>query len=72
MSPLLWFAEGLEVVGLELGGVVSEGGCKGVASSEECDKGVRFPDVKELDVGGCNDDAARADWHTDGAVKADW
>lgn len=58
--------------GLELGGVESVGGWSGVGSSEECDIGVRLPDVKEDDVGGCKEDAANADWQTEGAVKADW
>lgn len=71
MSALVWFAEGLDVVGLELGGVASVGACNGVASSEEWDKGVRLPEEKELDVGGCREDAASADWHTEGADNAD-
>lgn len=71
MSPLVWFADGLDVVGLELGGVASAGACRGVASSDEWEMGVRFPDEKELDVGGCKVEAARADWQTDGAVNAD-
>lgn len=37
---------------------MSVGACKGVAISEECDKGVKFPDEKDVDVGGCNDDAS--------------
>lgn len=71
MSALLWFAEGLVVVGLELGGVGSVGACKGVASSEEWERGVRLPEENELEVGGWRLDAASADWHTDGAVNAD-
>lgn len=47
--------------GLELGGVASDVACKGVASSDEWDNGVKFPGVNELDVGGCNDEAANAD-----------
>lgn len=71
MIALLWFADGLVVVGLELGGVASVGACRGVASSEEWDRGVRLPEEKELDVGGCREDTARADWQTEGAVNAD-
>lgn len=47
------------MTGLELGGVSVEA-CKGVGSSEECDRGVKFPDEKDVDVGGCSDEA-RAD-----------
>lgn len=57
----LWFTPGLVAVGLVLGGVVSAGACNGVAISEEWDRGVKFPDEKELDVGGCRDEAASAD-----------
>lgn len=57
----LWFAPGLVAVGLVLGGVVSADACNGVAISEEWDRGVKFPDENELDVGGCREDAARAD-----------
>lgn len=46
------------MTGLELGGVASVDACKGVGSSEECDKGVRFPDEKAVDVGGWRDDAS--------------
>ena len=59
-------------MGLELGGVASVDACNGVASSDEWDRGVRLPDENELDVGGCRDDAASADWHTEGALNADW
>lgn len=48
-------------MGLVLGGVVSEAGCKGVGSSDECDSGVRFPVENEVELGGCSDDAANAD-----------
>lgn len=71
MSALDWFVGGLEVTGLELGGVVSVVACKGVGNSEECDSGVRFPVENEVEVGGCKDEV-RADWQTLGAVSADW
>lgn len=58
-------------MGLVLGGVVSEVGCKGVGRSDEWDSGVRLPVENEVEVGGWSDDAASADWHTDG-VNADW
>lgn len=45
------------MMGLELGGV-SVGACNGAGSSEECDKGVKFPDEKDVDVGGCSDEAS--------------
>lgn len=48
-------------VGLVLGGVASADACNGLAISEEWDRGVKFPDENELDVGGCREDAARAD-----------
>lgn len=49
------------MIGLVLGGVVSEVGCNGVGSSDECERGVKFPEEKEVDVGGWRDDAANAD-----------
>lgn len=61
MIALLWFAEGLAAVGLVLGGVASDDACKGVGSSDEWERGVRFPDENELEVGGCKEDAANAD-----------